>query len=127
MDVEPFALCPVHADPSRATTIWDGHDSVLAGPPKAVTECLQRAHRRRKIHVRWTALAWPELPPSHPHQFIIVLVEVIRNGTEFADLHNGAYFVPQGSRIDKSSDGICVLGPDGGHDVLSSQPIPRLN
>jgi hypothetical protein len=120
-------MCQVHSTVrAPVTVVWDGHCGALVGPAHAIARCLRRIQDSDDVEISWSAVAFPDLPPDHPRQIIVMPVEVTGpEEPEFADFHNGAFYIPKGSTLEKAPDGsICVFRAEPErHSYISTQPV----
>lgn len=128
---EPFPLCPVHSNGSEtAELVWDGRCHAIAGPAYAIGLSLKKMTSLEDVEISWYAAARPELPPEHPHNFLVMPIWVVDDtDPDFVDLGNGSFIIPRGTTIEVSPKGeICVFRAEPErHTRVAARPIHELN
>jgi hypothetical protein len=124
-----YSICPVHDGTSLPETIFLTRDDyvAIAGSPEAVSAAFaQMGTDPTGVDF---FVAWPELPPYHQRQFVVIPARFQGDMPDFTDFGTGAFLIPAGSRIDISPAGIlCVYRPDPErHTRISSAPLAELN
>jgi hypothetical protein len=128
MSTPSHPLCRVHtteAASASALVIWDGRCGALVGSASAIARCFRRIYDSDDVEISWSAIAFPGLTPDHPRQILVMPVEVSSPEPDFMDFHNGAFYIPKDSTIERSPSGsLCVFRAEPErHTHISTQPV----